>query len=321
MPQVAQGGTVRLTASFEDAAGQLVDPVTPLVDVINPSNVVVVNDAVPVRDSLGEYHYDFTAAIDAPLGAWTARWSGVISGGTVTGDENFTVLEPGSIGLGAPWLVQLADARVALGITNSSDTRKDSQIITAITAASVAIRNFTERQFGSPLVTETREFDYDNSGYLDIDDAAAVTGIQVVVPHGDNLVIDADMWRALPHRRVDAPVYTYVKIPTRVGQFSPAMGFTRNLDTYVTDHGLSDLPDLVQVTGTWGWPEVPADVKQAAYWTIRDWVNSPKASEALSSESIAGYARSWSRGFGGMGMLAIPNDARDLLVAYQRQKV
>lgn len=216
-------------------------------------------------------------------------------------------------------LVTLEDTRVALGITNPSDTRKDSQIITAIAAASVAIRNFTERQFGTALVTETREFEYDNTGYLDIDDADAVTAVQVVVPHGDNLVVDSDLWRAMPHRREDAPVYTYIKLPTTVSQFSPAMGFTKNLDTYVSDHGLSDLPDLVQVTGTWGWPEVPADVQRAAFWTVRDWLANPKTDEQLQAQSIAGFSQSWAR-IGGSGLLAIPNGARDLLSAYQRVK-
>lgn len=317
MPQVAQGGTVRLLATFEDATGALTDPVTPVVDILDPSNTEVVTDDALTRDSLGQYHYDFAAAADAPLGSWTARFSGVINGAEITGEDPFTVLAPGSVGVGEPWLVQLSEVKTALYV-DPTDTRKDDLYTSAISAASRAILNYTERDFASPLVTETREFTYDGSGFLDIDDANNITAVAMKVPNSSDVVLDEEVWTAMPAKRDDSPVFTYLLIPNGYPSYpSVAMGFERNLDTFVADHGYSTKPQTVAVTAEWGWPEVPADVKRAAIWTIRDWTSDPKGDSRLQSESIAGYSRSWAQ-LGGLGMLAIPNAARDLLASYQR---
>ena len=56
MPQVAQGGTVRLYGTYRNGAGQLTTPTTPQVDILNPQGGVVVNNAVPVNESLGVYY-------------------------------------------------------------------------------------------------------------------------------------------------------------------------------------------------------------------------------------------------------------------------
>lgn len=94
---VGQGGTIRLEARFRAGSGELIDPITPLVDILNPSSVAVVTDAVPTRDSTGLYHYDYTVAGDAPLGGWSAHWTGVINSVPVSGDDSFTVVEAGSV--------------------------------------------------------------------------------------------------------------------------------------------------------------------------------------------------------------------------------
>lgn len=321
MAQVAQSGTIRLPATFTDAFGALTDPVDPTVDILNPSNAVVVNDAVLTRDSLGQFYYDFTTAADAPLGAWVARFTGTIDGGTVVGEEAFTVLPPGSVGVGEPWLLQLGEYKTMLGI-DVTDTRKDGLFTAAIAAASRAIINFTERDFGSPLLTSTRDFEYDGSGFLDIDDCVDVTSVSLTVPHADDFILDADAWSAMPFRRGDAPVHYYIILPELAHYgVNPAMGFTRNLDIYVAEHGVVRTPQLVNVAATWGWEEVPEDVKQATFWTIRNWTSNPKGDTNLQSESIAGYSRSWINALSAMSALAIPNQARDILVSYQRQRV
>lgn len=216
-------------------------------------------------------------------------------------------------------LVTLPEVRASFGVTNPSDTRRDALWSAAITAASTAIVNFTERDFGSPQVTETRSFEYDGSGYLDIDDCTAVTDVSLVVPHSDNVVLDTDTWSAMPVRRRDAPVFFYIVMP-RVSAYgiSPAMGFTRNLDRWADEHGIPTTPQMVSVTATWGWPAIPADVKQATIWTIAAWTANPTGTEGLQSESIAGFARSWAAMTSALQALAIPNRARDLLANYTR---
>jgi hypothetical protein len=97
------------------------------------------------------------------------------------------------------------------------------------------------------------------------------------------------------------------------------MGFKRNLDVFAREGGLGRVPSTAIVTGTWGWPTIPEDVKLAAFWTMQDWVTKPSG-DNLTSEAIAGYARSW-RQTGGAPSIAIPNKARDLLARYQKTLV
>lgn len=98
MPEtVGRGGSITLDVRYQDPTG-LVDPTLPQVDVINPSSVVVVNDAVPTRVSLGIYSYTYAVPANAPLGIWSMRWTGVINTvpvGPVS--ESFTVVEAGTI--------------------------------------------------------------------------------------------------------------------------------------------------------------------------------------------------------------------------------
>lgn len=221
-------------------------------------------------------------------------------------------------------IITLNELRTARGDA-ASNTSNDSRYTWMIPVASQMIRTFTGRDFGAPQLTETRPFVYDGSGFLDIDDASAIS--EVAIPPyggvGDRLVLDAAQWIAMPPRRDDAPVFWYLLIPmlnTAYG-FSPEMGFNRNLDVYYRENRLPVVPQTVEVTATWGWPSVPVDVKQAAVWVIEDWLGRDSG-EGLSSEAIAGYARSWARGTQEAPMgLAIPGRARDVLAAYEKHYV
>jgi hypothetical protein len=287
------------------------------VDILNPSNVVVVNDAALTRESLGQFYYDFTAEPDAPLGAWIARFTGVISGAAVSGDEEFTVIAAGTVGDGTPWLVQLGQLRTLLGY-DPTNTRDDARYSALIPLASLAIRSYTERDFGAPLVTEERTFEYDGSGYLDIDDATEITGVKFVVPRSTDVEVPEDAWVPMPRRRDDSPVFYYLWVASGQG-FSPEMGFLYNLDRWVAEHG-PGVTGLAKVTGTWGWPDVPGDVQLATIWTAQSWKDKP--TQNLTAEAIEGYSRAWGSRSGGAGItLAIPNEARDLLENYRKQRV
>jgi hypothetical protein len=143
----------------------------------------------------------------------------------------------------------------------------------------------------------------------------------MTVPGGSDLPLDAAyQWFPQPPRRDDAPVYYYIALPGFIGSsgFSPEMGFTRNLDVWVSDYGRPQVPTILKVNAVWGWPTVPDDVKQAVVWTVQGW-QSRKEDEDLTAEAIAGYSRSWSqRGEGAPPALAIPNRARDVLAAYEK---
>lgn len=218
-------------------------------------------------------------------------------------------------------LITLAEYRTFVG-TDPTDTRDDNKISARIPAVTQAIRSFTERDFGSGNVTETRTYEYDGSGYLDIDDASAISQVTIPYDTGD-VILDADEWIPKPERRDDAPVYNYLLLPAYVGAGlgSPEMGFTRNFDVYYRERRFRPLTAKIEVTATWGWPVIPEDVKVAAYWTLRDWMERDSG-EGLASEAIEGYARSWARAGGEVtNVLAIPSRARDILVNYAKVAV
>ncbi len=94
MQEVVRGARIPLDAVFRDAAGDLVDPTTPLVDILD-ANAVVVDDAVPVRESLGHFNYPgggYLVGLGATLGVWTARWTGTVDGDALEALEEFEVV-------------------------------------------------------------------------------------------------------------------------------------------------------------------------------------------------------------------------------------
>lgn len=267
--------------------------------------------------------YFVTLTSPALLGPYTILWdNGVVGPSTTATDALYVTYDglpptPPSSGL-----LTLADYKLAAGIPGS-DVRKDDQITQLIAAASLAVRNYTERDFGVAAVTETRLYDYDGSGFIDVDDASVITDVEFVVPNSTNLVVDADAWYAGPTRRDDAPVFYYIVLPTSAGfAGSPEMGFERNLDVYVAEGRWRAWSRTAAVTGTWGWPTVPEDVKLATIWTIKEWLATFTTSggEGLTSEAIENYSRSWgSRSTGQTAAaMAIPNRARDLLAQYTK---
>lgn len=202
-----------------------------------------------------------------------------------------------------------------------SDTQYDSQLTAMLGAASQAIRTYTDRSFDTSLVTEERQFEYDGSGYLDIDDATAVSAVAFTYPtYSPDIVLDALQWRAMPF---GGSVYYYVVMPQAVYGMSPEMGFMRNLDVAAREGRLLGPLPLVKVTATWGWPAVPEDVKQATLWTMEDWGAGPAGSTTpgVVSEAIEGYARTFGnrQGQSSINMLmGVPNRAKDILAAYQK---
>jgi hypothetical protein len=215
-------------------------------------------------------------------------------------------------------LLTLSEYRTAVG-TSPTDTRDDTRIAQWIPWASQAIRSFTERDFGAPTITEERTFEYDGSGYLDIDDAAGITSVSLVYSNTQDVLLSVDDWSPKPERRDDAPVYQYILLPPMGGTWSDGeMGFARNLDVYMREHGGRATAPKVKVFGTWGWPDIPGDIKMAMVWTLQEWISRPSG-ESVTSEAIEGWSRSWGgRGGVATASLAIPQRARDILVNYAK---
>jgi hypothetical protein len=129
-------------------------------------------------------------------------------------------------------------------------------------------------------------------------------------------------WSAMPPRRADAPLYSYIILPGLYGGYpgSPEMGFTRNLDVIAAEGRLRGLPVMVKVNADWGWGAIPLDVKQAVIWTIDEWLSRPHG-EGLTSESIADLSYSWGRPNQNAPAQAIPQRAQDILAQYAKLTV
>jgi hypothetical protein len=179
----------------------------------------------------------------------------------------------------------------------------------AIKSASAAVRAYTDRDFtlNASGVATARTYEYDDSGYIDIDDAQAVTGVTVTFPQGGfPMTLTSTQWEALPY---NAPVKDSLVLYAQTYYAgSREMGFTYNLDRY---EGTMGPPPTLEVTATWGWLEIPEDVQQATVWTAAAFAEDARQ---VTSESIEGFARSMNV----LAPTALPLRARDLLDQYRR---
>lgn len=123
-----------------------------------------VNATIPaasiVRDSLGLYHYDWTAPEDATPGdTWGARWTGELDGDPLTPDTEDILIVPAGADVGAP-LVTLASAR-ARGINLPADDTAAQDIIDETVAwltrrIGTLTGSRTERFYVGPTETQGR---------------------------------------------------------------------------------------------------------------------------------------------------------------------
>lgn len=212
-------------------------------------------------------------------------------------------------------LITLNQLKAAMGIDVAEDNAtRDLRMEQAISSASSACRKYAERAFGTAEATATHTYEYDDSGYIDIEDCMSVSAVVFVVQTFEQ-PIESAYWRAEP---INKPPFTYIEIPRWYNRIiNPAMGFARNLDVLVRERGWPYQTPLVKVTGSWGWPDVPGDVQQAVIYTAAIMAEEPSD---YASESIAGYSYVSERTTTttSVAKSAIPSRAKDLLAPYVR---
>lgn len=212
-----------------------------------------------------------------------------------------------------PDLITVEELKLAKG-ESSADTEHDEKYQQAIRNASTAVRRFADRAFGMPYTEGDRIYNYDESGYLDTDDAGEVIKVTFILGTLET-ELQRTYWRAEPQ---EGPPYNYLYIPRWAGIYSPQMGFRYNLDRISQERGWPGLNPQVKVRAKWGWPEVPDDVRQATIWTAAKFAEKP---DQMISESIANYSyTSQVRGNAGPPP-AIPAPAQDVLAAYVRFQI
>lgn len=133
--QIGQGGTITLDAFFTDGTGVAHDPTNVQVSILDTTGAVIVSLDAAVRVALGHYHYEYTVAVDAPLGAMAIQWFADINGVPVTDEDGFTVVAAGSISTGdgalgvtcEPWATHL-DAPASLDAAPADEVDEAFQI-------------------------------------------------------------------------------------------------------------------------------------------------------------------------------------------------
>lgn len=218
-----QGAIASIDVLFhEGGGGPLVDADPVTLDIKNPSGVVIVDGASPTSNpSTGRYIYDFDIPNDAPLGIWTAIWSGVINdvpvGGDPDGVDFFEVVEAGELSFTDEYVVTVTELEAYMRTSfDSQASLVASDVITLCqgTLESWLNRPITIRSFidvrplapsylrgeagirideppgryylsNAPVVTVTT---------VQVDDTVQGADSYVVRPYGiDGLVLDGDV--------------------------------------------------------------------------------------------------------------------------------
>lgn len=167
---------------------------------------------------------------------------------------------------------------------------KDATYSALISAASALVRSYTGMEFNvlkSTTVPETRQFEYNGSGWVDISEAQNITDVSIVGNYLGAQAWDYTQydWTAYP---LNTPVKRWLKLPYSVYGISPEMGFTYNLDTLSNKYG-EPTPSIVNVTALWGWTTIPEDIQQAVVWTAQSMLDSSGGD--YQSQTIANYSR------------------------------
>lgn len=256
------GDVVRVEAEF-DLVGVPTDPTTVTIKVRHPSGAIDTDvfgepGSAVVRDSAGRFHYDI--AVDEP-GVWHYRWIG--TGAAAAAHENRIVVALSRFsptGLSPRALCALDDVLVYDDPNDITDDRKDQLFTRLINAASREMHREARREFvannaardASGLVVvapETRLFDardLDQDRELAIGDLAVFTSATVdgaAIAAGDLVVLprNREEWQPIDRIRLEK-----VSIGT---------------------------DSVIAVTGTWGFPQVPEDVRQKVIETVKFWAD------------------------------------------------
>jgi hypothetical protein len=242
MDRVAQGGTWTGTAVYQTGAGDLVDPTTPTVGIIDADGTQLVTDAVPTRVSLGNYSYAYVVPALGEVGIWTAHWAGTVDGAAAGGDDFFQVVTPAE--LITDTYVTLTELRA---LPNLADTSKFTNA--ELTAATVWFETLFEDYTGVAWIprTVTDERHYGT---------------------GDVLILDHLQPRTISAVRAYSDVSTsvaYTAAELADLRLAPSGLIRRNtLGWFTSAYG------LVAVDYQHGYDAPPADVVEAAKVAIRD---------------------------------------------------
>lgn len=200
------------------------------------STLKVDTAATIVSATAGTVRYDWAAADVDTAGSYVAWWRVTNSGGLIQDTPEFYIEIRAHAAAGNEY-VSVAEMKEML--TLQGTTFSDSDMSRAVVSASRAVDGICGTQFYLGTVGEVRKYTPVSAEYLLIDDATTITSVSTL---GTSLVLDTD----------------YAKFSAWPGH--PTSVLRALTSTVLFPRGTVN---GVSVTGTFGWPAPPADVKQA----------------------------------------------------------
>jgi hypothetical protein len=202
-------------------------------------------------------------------------------------------------------LCTVADVRAALE-TPSADTLRDSLIQTYITIYSEAIINDTDREFAPVSTAATRRFRL-NMGQFVLDlapyDAASVTSVVLHPESTAPITLTAtDQYLFQPISKPDG-VFTSLELSRLMTGIYTSATAVR--------YGFA----MVDITGNWGFPSVPVDVKQACILAVTSAMRRDISAFAMNTDDALMLAPDRAATYG------LPQATRRLLYPYRRHLV
>lgn len=185
-------------------------------------------------------------------------------------------------------ILTLAEYKKRRQLTEAS-TERDEAIEAALESAEDAVLQYTGRDFNTAQAVESKTYTYDGSGILETDDFVDLESISV---EGRGLT-DLN-YEAGPR---EGQTYYWLDF-TAVPRQSPAMGFTRNLDTiFERECGRRGRQYVrIEVKAKFGWPGgAPAGVKQAVTWLVDEFRKSEGTQGDVQAEAIANLSYVYQR--------------------------
>jgi len=249
---LGQGDTAStLAVTLTDANGTPVDisgssvhiDVTP----IHGGTKIVDAAATIVNAPLGQVSYTFTAPQTAAPGDYLTTFTVTFGGGAVEAFPNagyyLVTINPDAPTTAQDYAAP-EELKKTLNLTGTTYTDQDVKL--ALQAATTSINTHCGRVF-TQGTSETRKYWPVSSNYVLIDDAVSISSITT---NGTTLVLDTDYRLEAVAVAKPGPPYDVVRNMAIPGVYG-AMGYG-----FVAQSPLA-------VTGVFGWPSVPAPIKQA----------------------------------------------------------
>lgn len=200
-------------------------------------------------------------------------------------------------------LVTLAQAKQEIGQLDNDPTTNDA-LTGLVNASTAAVMEYAQREFKTITTGSTvRTFSIlpgTTGGYVDFGrfDAQSVTVVQVDTQLAAPTTLAATDYQLVPPEKWRG-VYTGLIV---TGSSFPLAASGMNMI------------HTAAVTGTWGWPSVPADVQRACLVTIAMWYRHEQAalSSSFQSEQDTTFTPR---------VVSLPFGARALLAPYRRPSV